>query len=171
MSNSTIIRLPTTTKFGQSVFTELTSSQGQAISNVTWTTISDGTTNFSVSITPTVNTSKVLLFIDFTGAFTTTGYWKIQRNGSDCNVGTGATGNQVNATGGMMGNAATAYVYSSFKYVYLDSPSSTSAQTYTIQAYTGNGASTLYVNRSGTDTNSNACYRYTSRLIAIEVLA
>lgn len=170
MSNSTIIRTPTTTKLGQTVFTELTSSQAQAVTAVTWATISDGTTNFSVAITPTLNTSKVLLFIDFTGACTNNMYWKIQRNGSDINVGTGATGSQINATGGAFGQAATLYVYSSFKYVYLDSPASTSAQTYTIQAYpTTTG--TLWVNRSGTDTNSTACYRYTSRLIAIEVLA
>jgi hypothetical protein len=170
MSNSTIIRQPNASKFGQSVMTELTSSQAQSVTSVTWATISDGTTNFSVTITPTLNTSKVLLIIDFSGACTNDFYWKIQRNGSDCNVGTGATGSQINATGGGCGNAATAYIYSCFKYIYLDSPASTSAQTYTIQIYpisTG----TLWVNRSGTDTNSSACYRYTSRLIAIEVLA
>jgi hypothetical protein len=53
---------------------------------------------------------------------------------------------------------------------YLDSPSSTSATTYKIQA-SAEGGNTLYLNRTNTDSDANNHYRGTSTLTLMEISA
>ena len=58
-----------------------------------------------------------------------------------------------------------------FSIQYLDSPSSTSQQTYKIQMQNQQGSVTSYINRSGADTDNSTFSRNTSTITVMEVLA
>lgn len=168
-------------KLANSVVTELKAFGSQSMTASTWSTVTDGTTNASVTITPTKTTSKVLITgcLNFFVAGTAGGsqmYFKLQRNGVDIKVGDAGAG-QVQATwvtnGRNGGSTSTAPLYSIGIFL-LDAPASTSALTYTLQAYTAGSAPTaitLYVNEGtvNTDVNTNAVSY--SQLAATEVLA
>ncbi len=54
---------------------------------------------------------------------------------------------------------------------FLDSPGSTSQQTYKVQIRNNNTSHTIYINRTGADTNSSGYPRTASSIIAMEVEA
>jgi hypothetical protein len=107
-------------------------------------------TGLSASITPTSATSKILIFGQVTGSFSSTTFgWNIliYKNGSVITGATGDTGNsQPRATSSMFHN----YVYASetIPFYYLDSPAATTSTTYAIYTFQESGA-TFYVNRAG----------------------
>ena len=96
-------------------------------------------TNSSISITPSSSSSKVIVLISLNGCGkvnSTSLNVKLQRNGSDVTLvagGFGYTGTttQFNATVALN---------------YLDSPASTSAQTYKLQIASDGNAATAWVN-------------------------
>jgi hypothetical protein len=96
-------------------------------------------TSLTASITPTSATSKVL--VTFSGVAATTGpcdhYSTIFRNGSNILPANGGPHVWYSALGG----AAT--MYWQVAYNYLDSPASTSAQTYTIYIKNDNNTNTI----------------------------
>ena len=114
----------------------------------TWTDI------VSVSITPTSASSKILIM--FTTNFSASGNEvnaQVLRNGASI---TGYTGGDVTNYGWTMGSQASIASWGgqSASSQYLDSPASTSALTYKLQAK--QNATTLYVNRSsGTTANDS----------------
>jgi len=127
-------------------------------------------TGLSVSITPTSNTSKVLVFyaVQALGlAGTNMGALNLVRDSTNILVAD-AAGNRIQASN-IIGATSTENV-SGFTNVYLDSPATTSATTYKIQIRTG-GAGTIYVNRTITDTNNGDFVRGTSTLAVFEVSA
>ena len=125
----------------------------------TLTTMVTGTADvwtdvLSVSITPTSTSSKVLVM--FSTNFSASGNEvnaQVLRNGSSI---TGYTGGDVTNYGWTMGSqySATGWGGQSVASQYLDSPASTSALTYKLQAK--QNVVTLYVNRSsGTTVNDS----------------
>ena len=54
---------------------------------------------------------------------------------------------------------------------FLDSPSTTSATTYKVQIRNNNTGHTLYINRTGADTNSSGYPRTASSIMVMEVEA
>jgi hypothetical protein len=107
-------------------------------------------TGFSVSITPKFSTSKILILLSATVAQASNGGYSngfvIIRNGST-SVGSGTAGTSSNYI-----TCANSYSGESPFCVsanYLDSPSSTSAQTYQVQTKCQSGTGTFYVNRTG----------------------
>ena len=113
-------------------------------------------TNLSVTITPSKNTSKVLIIGTWTGGMsgTFTGRWRLVRGSTAIGVSSG-------------GGDATANVFSSGGSIalhFLDSPGVTTATTYKIQALATSG--TIYTGRLG-----NNDERSIVALTAIEVEA
>ena len=125
-------------------------------------------TGLSVSITPTRSDSKILIFatIHGIGDSSTQAYFRFMRDSTPICVGT-SVGSRVAATMGSLYEDQENDV-NSCSQNFLDSPSTTSAVTYKIQARTqGNG--TLYVNRSVDDTNTAVAGRFTSTITVMEV--
>ena len=158
-----IKQVVSTTKYD--VFSEAFTSIGEG-SNIT---------GFSVSITPSSTSSKVLLtgFMSVgtnSSSFHALGY-RIYRGGTLLNVGD-ADGNRARTTGGTNfgngGNRSPSTVAINF----LDSPSTTSSVTYNVRFYNQYAANTtLYLNRGGNTENNSGRTRATSTITAMEVAA
>lgn len=104
-------------------------------------------TDLSVSITPSATSSQILVFITVNAAATTgDAVVRVVRGSTAIAVGTGGSG--YNGTG----MASSSYPNSMFTVgtVFLDSPATTSATTYKIQAQANSG--TAVINRRGFDT-------------------
>jgi len=179
MANSTV-NLAKSSKLVSPVVTELLSFGSTSLSASTWTTVTDGTTNLSVTITPSATTSKVLLTctLNYHCAGTSGGsllFFKIQRNGSDIKVGDAAS-SRVQAgfcSLGRTGSTLTGPGHN-LTFMVLDNPASTSSQTYTVQVYPGGvtpNTITFYVNEGNTNTDASTNAVAYSQIAATEVLA
>ena len=131
-------------------------------------------TGLTVSITPSSSSNKILIMAHISGAASGSAwqYWSLTRGGSKL---TGATGDQWgsnrtrNTIGGFPYNSTD--LMNNFSFNYLDSPSSTSAQTYGIVYTNGSGSSkTVYINQ-GTAGDSTDRGSFTSTITAMEVAA
>lgn len=132
-------------------------------------------TGFQCSITPKYASSKIMLTAQL---MTASAYWelqgKFQRNGTD--IGVGDSANQLNE-GTRCGFNCCHYMnnYRSFwyptTYTFLDSPNSTSQQTYKLWL-NGFGANSVYLNRTRDDYD-NADYHGCpiSTIILMEIAA
>jgi len=120
-------------------------------------------TGLAVTITPTSATSKiyVVAYVTISASQANTCQIVVDRGGSPITEGSGGTSP---GAGAIRINTADdiGVVVSAF----LDSPATTSAVTYQVQAQRGSGG-TLYINQSG----GNANIRDVSTLTAIEVAA
>jgi hypothetical protein len=126
-------------------------------------------TNYSVTITPTFATSKVLIMANahvLSDAGVQILHYRLVRGTTAISVGA-AAGNRVQASIGIWDNGSpqTAMIH------YLDSPATTSAITYKIQCRSATGSATLYFNRSKLDTDSSSFQRLASTITAIEIPA
>lgn len=102
-------------------------------------------TGVTVSITPTATTSKVLVFVSGTAGNTNAnrlGRINLLRDATNVAQSTGGTSNQTLTV--FTGNADNG---DSFAISFLDSPNTTSATTYKIQANTNNADGTFVVGR------------------------
>ena len=125
-------------------------------------------TGLSVSITPTRSDSKMLIFANIHGVgdSNTQAYFRFMRDSTAICVGD-AAGNRVQATLGSMYIDQTNDT-NCCSQNFLDSPSTTSAVTYKIQART-QGAGNIYINRSRGDQNQATSGRFTSTITVMEV--
>jgi hypothetical protein len=111
-------------------------------------------TGLSASITPSSASSKVLVLVNFgqisASGDSTFGIFMF-RNGTKINAGDAAGSRAVGSIGGGLPNGG-GQTWRGFSgsIMFLDSPSSTSATTYTF-ALGGNGAITIYLNRDARD--------------------
>jgi hypothetical protein len=124
-------------------------------------------TGMAATITPTSASSKVLVIFQLSAALTnTTGYVELNLRRGSTKIFQSTGGSILNGTWtgrhGAITDTANASLTST--YVFLDSPSTTSATTYDVQVNTGSG--TFNVNRS-TDGERGA----TSSITVIEVVA
>lgn len=126
-------------------------------------------TGLTVSITPTLATSKIFVMANVSvGTSNTVGHFfgQLARGGTGIGVATSvgsrvATSQQTTAV-----NTGTTIPWSM---TFLDSPASTSALTYSVQCLSA-GAATIYVNRSVDDTDSTNYARTISTITVFEVL-
>lgn len=134
---------------------------------------------FSVTITPSSISSKIIVFINWFGEHQTTSGWDtvygLKRDGGSIGIPL-ATGNR---TGGMAISSNSYYTPSgnddstpeALSFYYLDSPGTTLPVTYQLTALSGTAALTLYTNRTVGDVNQATDYeRGTSSIIAIETV-
>ena len=129
-------------------------------------------TGMSASITPTDSTSKVLVIAQLTiggGTNTHLGYWKVTRGGTDIYIGDAASNRIQTAFGGYV--TATVQNLVSNSIVFLDSPATTSATTYQVEARRGASATSIYLNRTHVDTDNADNGRGASSIALIEVAA
>ena len=147
--------------------TTLTTTVSYAISGMTWTEVGGLTT----TITPTRSDSKILCMVSI-GAIASNGsnqrYGMALRRGST-NIGVNSDGSSHTRanwcyTGRDLGNAPDAHI----SYTYLDSPASTSQQTYKVMITT-EGSYTLYINRSSGDSDSSSVFRAASTFTLMEI--
>lgn len=104
-------------------------------------------TGFTVTITPTNANNKIFIIYNFVGSCANNSLSiYLNRNGTNIALGSGGTTNSSIATV-PTGNGAFSYSYASS---FLDSPATTSAVTYKIQANCDAG--TFYIGRRAQDT-------------------
>lgn len=148
----------------QAVQTVLTAATQTIATNAGFVAI----TGLSVSITPSSTSNKILVLWTFSaGGDNQMPGFALYRNGSISSfIGdAGSTRARVSCAIGTY----TSTVMWTTSGQYLDSPASTSAQTYQIYGYTGNGSGNLYVNRTVSDTDSTAQLRCASSIIVLEI--
>ena len=148
----------------------------QVVSSIktdTFSVISNGTeqeiTNYNATITPTSNTSKILVLITLTyGATSTTYKGRVKRGSTTIFLGD-ANGNKQQASFGLgfTGDENQADVAT---FTGLDSPATTSATTYKVFLINDNNT-TMFINRSRADNNDNRGGRHVSTMTLMEVAA
>ena len=104
------------------------------------------------TITPYSTTSKILVLCTVhisTGASTNGAQAQLQRDGTPIGIAD-AAGSRSRGTGGGMGSSAVNRQQSNVQMTFLDSPSSTSALSYTAHIKPGfSGTQTVHLNREG----------------------
>lgn len=152
-------------KYGQIVST-FKSDTFTAAAASTWTDI----TGMSVTITPTLASSKVLVQMVLTGDGNlndSSMAAKLLRGSTTIAVGD-AGGSRIQASvGAYTGNSNSV---NSMVMTFLDSPATTSATTYKVQGQ-ALGGTNIYVNRTKTDPDSTSYARYASSITVTEILA
>ena len=143
-----------------------TKTDTQSLTSTPFQDISD----LSISITPSSTSSKILVFgyvnVGWDSANAKIGI-NLVRGSTNILVGD-AAGSRIRLTGflysGTAANAAFPVAYN-----FLDSPASTSAQTYKIQGSRLDGAGTVYINRSFVDTDNAFFGRTASTITVMEI--
>jgi hypothetical protein len=125
-------------------------------------------TGLSVSITPSSASSKIMVFATVnSGRLGGLPTFQLVRVSTAIGVGDAAGSRTRASMSNHPGADSTGLQLTTVAVEFLDSPSTTSATTYKIQARTE--SSTLYVNRSGTDTDSATYPRVVSSITVMEV--
>ena len=142
-----------------------TKTDTTSISSATFAQIS----GLTISITPSATSRKILCFAQLSiGYDSTTNYLRLMRDTTSIFQSDTAS-NRPQATFGY--NASGQYNMVTVPMVYLDSPSSTSAITYSIY-WRSDGSATSYLNRTvGDRDTANYDPRGTSSITVMEVLA
>ena len=166
-SGATIVNSGTATGFGGGKIGQVVSTVKTDTFTTTSTSFTD-VTGVTVDITPAATSSKILIIasIQVGGSATVRQGLTLVRDSTEIYLGD-AAGSRAVAT--IYQNPQSATVVESESIVFLDSPSSTSATTYKIQAQTESG-NTLTINRSLTDTDAATYYRTPSSITVMEVL-
>ena len=132
-------------------------------------------TGLTATITPSSIDSKILVFVSVNGAGTDgtprpMAQFRFTRGGTVIGVGDAAGSRSLVSNGSRHSTGAGSDVLSSSQ-TFLDSPSTTSATTYGVdigQLFFG-ATSTIYVNRSASDTDNVYNSRYASSITLMEV--
>lgn len=135
--------------------------------DVATTATSGDIDGLTVSITPTTATSKVLVHVSLSiaaGSARTT-YFGLFRNGTIAAQGDANGSAKRLSFGREVGTSV-----NTVSFTYLDSPASTSAQTYSVRAAHNSGSTTTYyVNRDSVFSNTNLYSSFVSTITAIEM--
>ena len=129
-------------------------------------------TGLSVAITPTLNSSKILVLYDLCwGSSDGHVSMRLMRGSTMIKVGD-ADGNRTRATGHWhQGGSNSGDIYDIVQHsgTFLDSPATTSSVTYKIMVGTNDSTNNVCVNRSGNDANQVWEGRTVSTLTVMEV--
>jgi len=147
---------------------------GQVVSTNLPTTFSTASTTYtditglSVSITPTLATSKVLVLVGFQASVSgdIAVMFQLVRGSTAIDIGD-ASGSRSRASFAMLEND-NLFQNGTFNLNFLDSPSTTSATTYKMQMFVNSG--TGFINRTGLDNDSATRPRTAANITVMEVL-
>lgn len=152
--------------------------QSTTLTTITSSSIAPGAsadvTGLSVSITPKSTTSKVLVTVNMNGLVDVSGsyraYFAAQLKRGATLIGGGTTAGSrvsINASGGYTPGPD---INANISFTYLDSPSTTSATTYQVAAYSPFGGTySFVVNQCAGDTNASTTGRLSSTITAMEI--
>ena len=112
-------------------------------------------TGLSVSITPTLATSKVLVLVSLSARVNADAnlFFRQMRDAVAINIGDAAGTRTQTSVFQYVANSS--YNPGSCSWNFLDSPATTSATTYKTQFRNASGVGTLYMNRRGNDQNTD----------------
>ena len=125
-------------------------------------------TGLSVSITPTLATSKVLVMVSFSASVSgdIAVMFRQMRDAVAINIGDTA-GSRTRASASLLINN-NVYQQGTFNWQFLDSPATTSATTYKVQMFVNTG--TGYINRTGEDSDAATRPRTAANITVMEVI-
>lgn len=134
----------------------------------TSTTFTD-VTGLSVSITPSSTTSKILVMTNFQASVSgdIAVMFRFVRGATAISVGD-AAGNRTQASASLLQSNITEQL-GTFSFHFLDSPSTTSATTYKVQTFVNAG--TMYLGRTGSDSDLATRPRTASTITVMEISA
>jgi hypothetical protein len=131
-------------------------------------------TGLSASITPSSTSSKVLILANFgqiSGSGDSTWGIFMFRNGTKIDAGDAASNRAVGSIAGGLANSGATWRGQSGSIMFLDSPASTSAVTYTF-SLGGNSSVTIYLNQDGRNNDiANDSTRTPITVILMEIAA
>jgi len=167
------------TSAGVSIFYPSSSGSGkvaQVVSTSKTDTFTSSSTSFtditglSVSITPTLATSKIFVIAQVSGSMDTSVaslFFRMMRDSTAINIGDAAV-TRTRATFGFSNTIQAESVVGNAS--FLDSPATTSATTYKMQGM-NTAAGTFYINRSKLDSDIPSISRTSSSITVMEILA
>ena len=136
----------------------------------TGTTFSD--TGLTVSITPTATSSKIMVMAQVSmGASSNYRYAiRLVRDSTDIFVGDASGTARIRATASHLGTGGHSIDFT-FPVMFLDSPSTTSATTYKIQAAAEQSGGSWYLNRGASHSDNSTVYVVASSITVMEISA
>ena len=146
---------------------QVVSTNKTAVFTMTGTSFAE-ITGLTAAITPSSSSSKILLLVDLSAASATGSGCeaKLQRDTTDIYVGDAASSRtRVSA---FMDNTSSVHSQS-MTIITVDSPSTTSETTYSIEVRGRGAGSDFHLNQSETDTDAAATFRAASSITAIEI--
>lgn len=162
------------TKISKGLISDNIGQVVQTVKTDTWSSSTTTTwvdiTGLNVTITPTYSTSKILINLHLSLSNYSLASFKLLRGTTVITgaLGDDGGGNRVQATIGPLSFGRDGHRANSASISFLDSPSTTSATTYKVQAYTYDG--TQYINRSYTNNNANYTSSSISSITAMELM-
>jgi hypothetical protein len=132
-------------------------------------------TGLTLSITPKSSSSKILLLASVVGSIENTNARGIAfkfAGGNTASYIANTAGSRVSAAVGMKMESTNFNFYFvpfPFNMLYLDSPATTSAITYSVQARATGGSATIYFNQAGQDGDNSTHIRTASTITAMEI--
>ena len=125
-------------------------------------------TGLSVNITPSSTSSKILVFMDCKVASATnvTAFVRMMRDSTPIYIGD-AAGSRQRATMSNSDDPSSQFIFQ-MSGMYLDSPSTTSQVSYKFYFGAGDGATTVYVNRTQNDTDASYTHRTRTHVTLVE---
>ena len=130
-------------------------------------------TGLSATIAPTSTSSNILVLCNISGTANVDGaaiYMTLYRGVTA--IGVGASPGSRQAVTSAIGSTLTGAATNAGTAIYLDSPATTSATTYSVNISHSSGVTrTVYVNRSEVDTNNSSFTRSVSTITVLEVSA
>jgi hypothetical protein len=127
--------------------------------------------SFSVSITPTSASSKIMVFVDIKAtadaATTNPGLFRLMRSSTPISVGD-VEGSRIQVSA-VSGSTTTGRGTSSVVINYLDSPSTTSPITYSVETRTGTTSQNVIVNRTLNNPNDSETGRPAMSITVMEI--
>ena len=157
-------------KINQVVSTNKTDTYSASVNTEAFGSI---VTGFTVNITPSASSSKILVFVNMAvGADGEHGLrFQLFRGTTQIDLGTAASSRPGISKGPDQNGGGAGYI-TNLNTNFLDSPSSTSELTYGVKlGHTSGSAKTLYLNRSHDDPDDASYGRNASTITVMEVLA
>ena len=160
-ANFTFAAANPASKIVQVVSTSLTSTFSTSATSYT------DITGLSVSITPTLNTSKIMVWVNFMASVSAdiAVMFQLVRGSTAINIGDTA-GSRTRASGSLLSSDVAGTQPQNWQ--FLDSPATTSATTYKVQMFVNSG--TGFIGRTGVDNDAATRPRTASNITVMEVL-
>ena len=130
-------------------------------------------TGLSVSITPTSNTSKIMIFAQVSAGLGADNILALRlvRDSTAIGVGTSVSSRVAASGGAYFGTAVMSSSSTQWQnpMQFLDSPATTASTTYKIQVTSNANGQIVYINRSSSDADSIGQFRGVSTITVMEV--